>query len=120
MESCVKLTIVLVTEVPMFDPMIIGTAVLTGTSVATRPTMMVVEVEEDWTRTVTSTPIMTPTTGLFRRVESAKNAKIKESDNFYPYYNPQVSVTHPNLEVYQVGLLVVLYVSSLEKLKMSG
>ena len=78
-----KLTIVLVTEVPMFDPMIIGTAVLTGTSVATRPTMMVVEVEEDWTRTVTSTPIMTPTTGLFRRVESAKNAKIKKVTIFF-------------------------------------
>ena len=42
-----------------------------------RPTMMVVEVEEDWTSTVTSTPIITPTTGLFRREESAKNAGFK-------------------------------------------
>ena len=70
-----KLTIVLVTEVPMLEPMIMGIAVCTGTSVATRPTMMVVE--EDWTSTVTSTPIITPTTGLFRREESAKNAGLK-------------------------------------------
>ena len=68
---------VLVTLVPTFDPIIIGIAVFTGTSVATRPTMMVVEVEEDWTRTVTSTPIITPTTGLFRREESAKKAELK-------------------------------------------
>ena len=75
LEICVKLTIVLVTEVPMLEPMIMGIAVCTGTSVATRPTMMVVE--EDWTSTVTSTPIITPTTGLFRREESAKNAGFK-------------------------------------------
>jgi hypothetical protein len=72
---------VLVTLVPMLDPMIIGMAVLTGTSVATRPTMMVVEVEEDWTSTVTSTPIITPTTGLFSKVESAKNTEQK--NDFY-------------------------------------
>ena len=68
---------VLVTLVPTFDPIIIGIAVSTGTSVATSPTMMVVEVEEDWTRTVTSTPIITPTTGLFRIEESAKKAERK-------------------------------------------
>ena len=73
-EACVKLTIVLVTLVPIFAPMIMGIAVLTGTSVATRPTMMVVEVELDWTKTVTSTPIITPTTGLFNSSELAKNA----------------------------------------------
>ena len=77
LEICVKLTMVLVTEVPMLEPMIMGMAVCTGTSVATRPTMMAVEVEEDWTSTVTSTPIITPTTGLFRREESAKNAGFK-------------------------------------------
>ena len=76
LEICVKLTIVLVTEVPILEPKIMGIAVCTGTSVATRPTMMVVEVEEDWTSTVTSTPIITPTTGLFRREESAKKAEI--------------------------------------------
>ena len=48
--SCiwVKETIVLVTLVPMFAPMIIGIAVFTGTFAATRPTMMEVDVEEDW------------------------------------------------------------------------
>ena len=65
---------VLVTLVPMLAPRIMGMAVLTGTSVATSPTMMEVEVEEDWTSTVTSTPIITPTTGLFSNSESAKNA----------------------------------------------
>ena len=47
--SCiwVKETIVLVTLVPMFAPMIIGIAVFTGTFAATSPTMMEGEVEED-------------------------------------------------------------------------
>ena len=45
---CVKDTMVLVTLVPMFAPMIIGIAVFTGTFAATRPTMMEVDVEEDW------------------------------------------------------------------------
>ena len=75
LEACVKLTIVLVTLVPMFAPMIIGIAVLTGTSVATRPTMMVVDVELDWTNTVTSTPIINPTTGLFNSSELPKKAR---------------------------------------------
>ena len=39
---------VLVTLVPMLAPMIIGIAVFTGTLAATRPTMIEVEVEEDW------------------------------------------------------------------------
>ena len=39
---------VLVTLVPMFAPMIIGIAVFTGTLAATSPTMIEVEVEEDW------------------------------------------------------------------------
>ena len=38
----------LVTLVPMFAPKIIGIAVFTGTLAATNPTMMEVEVEEDW------------------------------------------------------------------------
>ena len=47
--SCiwVKETMVLVTLVPMFAPIIIGIAVFTGTLAATSPTMMEVEVEED-------------------------------------------------------------------------
>ena len=39
---------VLVTLVPMLAPMIIGIAVFTGTLAATSPTMIEVEVEEDW------------------------------------------------------------------------
>ena len=39
---------VLVTEVPMFAPMIIGIAVFTGVPAATKPTMIDVEVEELW------------------------------------------------------------------------
>ena len=39
---------VLVTLVPMFAPKIMGIAVFTGTLAATNPTMMEVEVEEDW------------------------------------------------------------------------
>jgi hypothetical protein len=50
--------------------MIIGIAVLTGAPADTRPTMMEVDVEEDWTRTVTSTPIIKPTIGFFRSSES--------------------------------------------------
>ena len=75
----VKETMVLVTEVPMLAPMIMGMAVLTGTSAATKPTMMVVEVELDWTRTVTRTPIITPTTGLFNSSELANRATKKKS-----------------------------------------
>ena len=72
---CVKETIVLVTEVPMLAPMIIGMAVFTGTFAATNPTMMEVDVELDWTKTVTSTPIITPTTGLFNRSEFSNKAR---------------------------------------------
>ena len=35
-------------------------------------TMMEVEVEEDWTKTVTKTPIIKPTTGLVRSSELEK------------------------------------------------
>ncbi len=44
----------------------------TGAPAATRPTMMEVEVDEDWTTTVTSTPSITPTTGLEIRSDSKK------------------------------------------------
>merc|ERR1719334_378661 len=71
---CVKDTMVLVTLVPMLAPMIIGMAVGTGTSVATRLTMIEVDVEEDWTRTVRRMPIITPTIGLLRSSELAKKA----------------------------------------------
>ena len=90
---------VLVTLVPMFAPMIIGIAVSTGTFAATNPTMIEVDVDEDWnfklmalnnknynlfwflistcTRTVTRTPIITPTIGLFSRSEFLKKAARK-------------------------------------------
>jgi hypothetical protein len=35
----------------------------------TRPTIMEVLVEDDWTSTVTSTPIITPTTGFCAHVK---------------------------------------------------
>ena len=35
---------------------------------ATRPTMIDVEVDEDWTATVTNTPIITPTTGFWNTI----------------------------------------------------
>ena len=44
---CEKETMVLVTLVPMFAPMIIGIAVFTGTLAATNPTMIEVEVDDD-------------------------------------------------------------------------
>ena len=79
-----KETMVLVTEVPILAPMIMGMAVLTGTSAATRPTIIVVEVELDWTRTVTRTPIITPTTGLFSSSELANSAvKIERNRGKY-------------------------------------
>merc|ERR1719430_1040600 len=51
-----------------------GMAVLTGAPADTRPTMMEVDVEEDCTRTVTSTPIISPTTGFFSKSELLKRA----------------------------------------------
>merc|ERR1712107_288247 len=57
----------------MLAPMIMGMAVLTGAPAETRPTMMAVEVELDWTRTVTSTPIIKPTMGFLRRSELEKS-----------------------------------------------
>ena len=66
---------VLVTLVPIFVPMIIGIAVLMGNPVDTSPTMMLVEVELDWTRTVTMIPIIAPTTGLFKSSDSEKKAE---------------------------------------------
>jgi len=68
------LTMVLVTDVPMFDPKIIGTACLTSTPAETSATMMEVEVDDDWTRTVTRMPIMTPTMGL----ESSSEDEMKD------------------------------------------
>ena len=59
-------TMVFVTEVPMFDPKIMGMAWRTSTPADTKLTMMEVEVALDWTSTVTKMPIITPTIGLDR------------------------------------------------------
>ena len=59
-------TMVFVTDVPMFDPKIMGIAWRTSTPADTRLTMMEVEVALDWTSTVTKMPIITPTIGLDR------------------------------------------------------
>merc|ERR1719322_698092 len=49
-----------------------GMAVLTGAPADTNPTMMEVEVEDDCTRTVTSTPIIKPTTGFEEEDQSLR------------------------------------------------
>merc|ERR1711892_839450 len=72
----VKATMILVTLVPMLAPMIMGMAVLTGAPAETSPTMIEVDVEEDWTRTVTRTPIITPTIGFLSSSELVKRAPI--------------------------------------------
>mmetsp|Transcript_89084 Transcript_89084/g.252574 ORF Transcript_89084/g.252574 Transcript_89084/m.252574 type:complete len:237 (+) Transcript_89084:879-1589(+) len=62
---CPMETMVLVTEVPMFAPMMTGTASWElSCPAATRPTTMEVLVEEDCTSTVPRMPIMSPTTGF--------------------------------------------------------
>ena len=49
----------------------------TGAPAATRPTMMEVEVEEDCTTTVTSTPSITPTIGFEIMSDSKKTVREK-------------------------------------------
>jgi hypothetical protein len=59
-------TIVLVTEVPTFEPNIIGIVFLTGAPAETKATIIDVDVAEDCTATVTNFPIIIPTIGLER------------------------------------------------------
>ena len=60
-------TKVLVTEVPMLAPMIIGTAMLILTIPEPMPATMIEEnVDELWTRTVPKIPIIKPITGFCR------------------------------------------------------
>jgi len=66
---------VLVTEVPMLAPMMIGTASLGGTMLA--PTMLMtmeVKVELDCTETVPKIPIIKPKTGLEKSESSLKSS----------------------------------------------
>ncbi len=63
---------VLVTLVPMLAPITIGTAAPTlSTPEATRPTIVDVVTDEDWTSTVASTPTNRPAIGELTRVNSA-------------------------------------------------
>jgi len=65
-------TMVFVTEVPMLAPMMIGMAWGTDTTLApTRPTTILVLVEEDWTRTVAKMPTIRPAMGLLVTVKSS-------------------------------------------------
>ena len=57
-------TKVLVTEVPIFAPRIIGITLDTGAPADTKPTKMEVEVDEDYTKTVMIAPRNIPITGL--------------------------------------------------------
>mmetsp|Transcript_35775 Transcript_35775/g.57460 ORF Transcript_35775/g.57460 Transcript_35775/m.57460 type:complete len:208 (-) Transcript_35775:148-771(-) len=67
--ACAMLTIVFVTEVPMFAPMMIGIACLTAkTSAPTKPTTILVLVDEDCTKTVAKMPTMRPAMGLSEKV----------------------------------------------------
>ena len=56
--------IVFVTEVPTFEPKIIGMVFLTGAPAETNATIIDVDVAEDCTATVTKIPIMIPTIGF--------------------------------------------------------
>lgn len=59
-----RLASVLVIVVPTLAPMIIGTAISTGSPPATSPTVMAVVVEEDCISTVPRIPIANPTKGF--------------------------------------------------------
>ena len=55
----------MVTVVPMFAPITIGTAVsMDRTPAPTSPTMVAVVTDDDWTRTVAKTPAARPAIGL--------------------------------------------------------
>ncbi len=72
------LTMVLVTEVPTLLPMIMGIAFFTGRLAETRLTMTDVEVEEDWTSTVTKMPTRNHNFILYcsRQTQEDKKCKI--------------------------------------------
>ena len=55
----------------------VRTDLLTGAPAATSPTRMEVEEDELCTRTVTTTPSITPTTGLPSKEEFAKKTETK-------------------------------------------
>merc|ERR1712186_198219 len=57
-------TMVFVTDVPTFEPKIIGMVFLTGAPADTKATIIDVDVAEDCTATVTRIPIIMPTIGF--------------------------------------------------------
>ena len=60
-----------VTVVPMFAPMIMGTAASTDrTPDPTSPTIVAVDTDDDWTRTVARMPAKRPAIGLATLVNS--------------------------------------------------
>ena len=68
-EKRCLVTMVLVTEVPIFAPMMIGIACRTdNTSAPTKPTTILVLVDEDCTKTVAKMPTMRPAMGLSEKV----------------------------------------------------
>jgi hypothetical protein len=72
-------TMVLVTDVPMLEPKIIGMAFFTGAPAETKATIIDVEVADDCTATVTRMPIIIPTMGLLNNSE-----ELKSLDKFRP------------------------------------
>ena len=73
-EICARETIVFVTVVPIFAPMIIGTAFSNDSAaVPTNPTTSDVVVEDDWITDVAKIPITSPTIGfdVVCRIDSA-------------------------------------------------
>ena len=79
------LPIVFVTEVPTFEPKIIGIVFLTGAPADTKATIIDVEVAEDCTATVTRIPIIIPTIGFERisefwnRLDKFRPPKIRKA-----------------------------------------
>merc|ERR1719238_1135894 len=72
--DCASATIVEVTDVPMLAPMMSEMACLTvKRSAATMVMTIEVEVEDDWTRTVTRTPTSMPAIGLLKISELRKS-----------------------------------------------
>jgi len=104
--------------------MIMGMAVLTGAPALTRPTMIEVEVEEDWTRTVTRTPIMRPTTGFWRRSELENRAPMlrpprilkeserKEREHTKKYRQVIIEITLPTVMTisFTLEMLIMFFI----------
>jgi hypothetical protein len=90
---CANETKVLVTEVPMFAPIIIGTAEPNDSvPEPTIPTITEVVVEEDWTRTVPRIPIASATSGFAVAVNKASDSSVP--NNSKPMLNNVIDRTN--------------------------